>query len=71
MSPNVVVISSLSLTSIVFGIFLDWWHGSRLVFEVRDIWPLTMLVAGEGWGEYATKATARREKLLNLATVAS
>ena len=46
MAPDVVVISSLSLTSIVFGIFLKWRHGSRLVFEVRDIWPLTMIEEG-------------------------
>jgi glycosyltransferase involved in cell wall biosynthesis len=46
MAPDVVVISSLSLTSIIFGIFLKWWHGSCLVFEVRDIWPLTMTEEG-------------------------
>lgn len=46
MAPDVVVISSLSLTSIVFGIFLKWRHGSRLVFEIRDIWPLTMIEEG-------------------------
>lgn len=46
MAPDVVVISSLSLTSIVFGIFLRWRHGSRLVFEVRDIWPRTMIEEG-------------------------
>lgn len=44
--PDVVVISSLSLTSIIFGIYLKWRHGSRLVFEIRDIWPLTMIVEG-------------------------
>ena len=46
MAPDVVVISSLSLTSIVFGIYLKRRHGSRLVFEVRDIWPLTMIEEG-------------------------
>ena len=44
--PDVVLISSLSLTSIIFGIYLKWRHGSRLVFEVRDIWPLTMIEEG-------------------------
>ena len=44
--PDVVVISSLSLTSIIFGIYLKRRHGSRLVFEVRDIWPLTMCEEG-------------------------
>lgn len=46
MAPDVVVISSLSLTSIIFGIYLKRRHGSRLVFEVRDIWPLTMCEEG-------------------------
>ncbi|MGC6453038.1 MAG: glycosyltransferase family 4 protein [Candidatus Puniceispirillaceae bacterium] len=46
MTPDVVVISSLSLTSIIFGIYLKWRHGSRLVFEIRDIWPLTMIEEG-------------------------
>ena len=46
MAPDVVVISSLSLTSIIFGIYLKRRHGSRLVFEVRDIWPLTMIHEG-------------------------
>ena len=46
MAPDVVVISSLSLTSIVFGIYLKRRYGSRLVFEVRDIWPLTMIEEG-------------------------
>ena len=46
MAPDVVVISSLSLTSIIFGIYLKRWRGSRLFFEVRDIWPLTMVEEG-------------------------
>ncbi len=45
-APDVVVISSLSLTSIVFGIYLKARWGSKLVFEVRDIWPLTMIHEG-------------------------
>ena len=43
LQPDAVVISSLSLTSIVFGIYLKLMHRSRLIFEVRDIWPLTMI----------------------------
>ena len=46
MRPDVVVISSLSLTSVIFGIYLKARRGSRLVFEVRDIWPLTMIAEG-------------------------
>lgn len=43
---DVVVISALSLTSILFGIYAKARHGSRLVFEIRDIWPLTMIEEG-------------------------
>ena len=46
MAADVVVISSLSLTSIIFGIYMKWRYGGRLIFEIRDIWPLTMIVEG-------------------------
>lgn len=45
-TPDVVIISSLSLTSIIFGIYLKWRYRSCLVFKVRDIWPLTMIHEG-------------------------
>ena len=45
-SPDVIVISSLSLTSILIGIFLRQFGNCKLVFEVRDIWPLTLIVEG-------------------------
>jgi len=41
-SPDVVIVSSLSLLSILNGISLKKKHGSKLVFEVRDIWPLVL-----------------------------
>lgn len=44
--PNVVVVSSLSLLTILNGL---WWktrYKCRLVFEVRDIWPLTITEEG-------------------------
>lgn len=44
--PDVVIISSLSLFSIVYGYFLKLVTRARLVFEVRDIWPLTMVAEG-------------------------
>lgn len=44
--PDVVVISSLSLTSIVFGLYLKIYKNTKLVFEVRDIWPLTLIEEG-------------------------
>jgi glycosyltransferase involved in cell wall biosynthesis len=44
--PDVVVVSSLSLLTVLNGI---WWrtrYKCRLVFEVRDIWPLTLTEEG-------------------------
>jgi glycosyltransferase involved in cell wall biosynthesis len=44
--PDVVVVSSLSLLTILTGF---WWKTSykcRIVFEVRDIWPLTIIEEG-------------------------
>lgn len=40
--PEIVIISSLSLTSIRFGLYLKKKFGTKLIFEVRDIYPLTM-----------------------------
>lgn len=40
--PDVVIISSLSIFSIIYGYYLKRKFGSFLVFEIRDIWPLTM-----------------------------
>ena len=44
--PDVVVVSSLSLLTILNGF---WWRAKykcRLIFEVRDIWPLTITEEG-------------------------
>lgn len=44
--PDVVVVSSLSLLTILNGF---WWRARykcRLIFEVRDIWPLTITEEG-------------------------
>ena len=43
---DVVIISSLSLTSILFGLYLQTFRKAKLVFEVRDIWPLTLSAEG-------------------------
>lgn len=40
--PDVVIISSLSLLSIIYGIFLKRKYNCKLVFEIRDIHPLTL-----------------------------
>ena len=39
---DVVIISSLSLLSIFNGIYIKKKHKSKLVFEIRDIWPLVL-----------------------------
>lgn len=44
--PDVVIVSSLSLLTILNGIVLRWKYGCRLIFEIRDIWPLTMTEEG-------------------------
>lgn len=44
--PDVVVVSSLSLLSIFNGLVLKSIYRCRLVFEVRDIWPLTIVEEG-------------------------
>lgn len=44
--PDVVIVSSLSLLSVVYGYYLKRKYNATLVFEVRDIWPLTLVVEG-------------------------
>ena len=44
--PDVIIVSSLSLLTILNGIRLKARHGCKLVFEIRDIWPLTMTEEG-------------------------
>lgn len=44
--PDVVVVSSLSLLSIAYGYYLKKKYKAKLVFEIRDIWPLTLVEEG-------------------------
>jgi glycosyltransferase involved in cell wall biosynthesis len=48
--PETIVVSSLSLFTVLNGIRLRRKYRARLVFEVRDIWPLT-LVAEAGFSQ--------------------
>jgi glycosyltransferase involved in cell wall biosynthesis len=41
--PDVIVVSSLSLLTVLNGLLLRRKYRCKLVFEVRDIWPLTMV----------------------------
>ena len=40
--PDVVVVSSMPIFSILNGYYLKKKFGSKLLFEIRDIWPLTL-----------------------------
>lgn len=44
--PDAIVVSSLSLLTILSGLWLRLRFGCRLIFEVRDIWPLTLTEEG-------------------------
>ncbi len=44
--PDIVVVSSLSLLTLLNGFVLRWRYKCRLIFEVRDIWPLTLTEEG-------------------------
>lgn len=44
--PDVVIVSSLSLLSIINGLILKRKYRCPLIFEVRDIWPLTIVEEG-------------------------
>jgi glycosyltransferase involved in cell wall biosynthesis len=44
--PDVVIVSSLSLLTFCSGILLKWRYKTKLIIEVRDIWPLTVIEIG-------------------------
>jgi len=44
--PDIVIVSSLSLLTILNGYRLKRKYSCRLVFEIRDIWPLTIIEEG-------------------------
>lgn len=44
--PEAVIVSSLSLLSIINGYLLRKKYKCKLIFEVRDIWPLTIVEEG-------------------------
>jgi len=41
--PDVVIASSLSIMSVVSGSFFKCFFKSKFIFEVRDIWPQTLI----------------------------
>ncbi len=44
--PDVVIVSSLSIFTILYGYYLKKRFHCFLVFEIRDIWPLTLIEEG-------------------------
>ncbi len=51
MKPDVIIISSLSLLTILTGVVLKWRYNTKLILEIRDIWPLTLIEIG-GYSKY-------------------
>jgi glycosyltransferase involved in cell wall biosynthesis len=49
--PDVIIVSSLSILTIINGYFLKKKYKCKLVFEIRDIWPLTLTEEG-GFSSY-------------------
>lgn len=44
--PDLIIVSSLSLLSILNGVRLKKKFQCKLIFEIRDIWPLTLVEEG-------------------------
>jgi len=49
--PSIVIVSSMSLLPIIYGIWLKRKYKVKLIFEIRDIWPLTAIQIG-GYSEW-------------------
>lgn len=44
--PDVIIVSSLSLLTFLNGVYMKRKYSAKLVIEVRDIWPLTLIEIG-------------------------
>ena len=45
--PNTIIVSSMPIFSIWAGVRLKKIYNSKLLFEIRDIWPLTLQLLGD------------------------
>ncbi len=41
--PDIIIVSSLSLLTIITGYFFKLIYRTKLIFEIRDIWPLSLM----------------------------
>lgn len=41
--PDIIIVSSLSLLTVLSGIFFKNYFKCKFIYEVRDIWPLTLI----------------------------
>lgn len=46
--PDVVIATSPQLLVGLAGWWLSWWKGTRFIFEVRDLWPESLVAVGMG-----------------------
>ncbi|MGK9126737.1 glycosyltransferase family 4 protein [Olivibacter sp. SA151] len=44
--PDIILVSSMSLIPLLYGIWLKWRFNSKFILEIRDIWPLTPIEIG-------------------------
>lgn len=44
--PDLIIVSSLPITTIAWALRMKTIYGSKVIFEVRDIYPLTMMEMG-------------------------
>ena len=44
--PDIIIVSSLSILTILNGLLLRLKYRCKLIFEIRDIWPLTLTEEG-------------------------
>ena len=45
--PDIIIVSSLSFFTLLSGVILKKRFGSKLIIEIRDIWPLTLIEIGQ------------------------